>query len=83
MASLPFVNMSADVLVRNNIPKEKQGRVWGIIGILSQLGFIVSYSLAGFLADRVFNPLLVEGGALASTVGSYIGVGREENSAHD
>ncbi|SEA82536.1 MFS transporter [Paenibacillus sp. 276b] len=75
LASLPFVNMSADVLVRNNISNEKQGRVWGIIGILSQLGFIVSYSLAGFLADRVFNPLLVEGGALASTVGSYIGVG--------
>ncbi|SLJ90396.1 MULTISPECIES: MFS transporter [unclassified Paenibacillus] len=75
LASLPFVNMSADVLVRNNISNEKQGRVWGIIGILSQLGFIVSYSLAVFLADRVFNPLLVEGGALASTVGSYIGVG--------
>ncbi|WP_413372230.1 MFS transporter [Paenibacillus taichungensis] len=75
LASLPFVNMSAEVLVRNNISNEKQGRVWGIIGILSQLGFIVSYSLAGFLADRVFNPLLLEGGALASTVGSYIGVG--------
>ncbi|MDQ0169691.1 MFS transporter [Paenibacillus tundrae] len=75
LASLPFVNMSADVLVRNNIANEKQGRVWGIIGILSQLGFIVSYSLAGFLADRVFNPLLIEGGALSSTVGSIIGVG--------
>ncbi|MCG7375423.1 MFS transporter [Paenibacillus sp. ACRSA] len=75
LASLPFVNMSADVLVRNNIANEKQGRVWGIIGILSQLGFIVSYSLAGFLADHVFNPLLIEGGALSSTVGSIIGVG--------
>lgn len=75
LASLPFVNMSADVLVRNNIANDKQGRVWGIIGILSQLGFIVSYSLAGFLADRVFNPLLVEGGALSATLGSIIGVG--------
>ncbi|MCM3171605.1 MFS transporter [Paenibacillus sp. MER 99-2] len=75
LASLPFVNMSADVLVRNNIANDKQGRVWGIIGILSQLGFIVSYSLAGFLADRVFNPLLVEGGALSTTVGSVIGIG--------
>ncbi|MDN8587640.1 hypothetical protein Q0V21_02555 [Paenibacillus sp. 11B] len=75
LSSLPFVNMSADVLVRNNISNEKQGRVWGIIGVLSQLGFIVSYSIAGFLADHVFNPLLEEGGALASTVGSYIGVG--------
>lgn len=75
LASLPFVNMSADVLVRSNISNEKQGRVWGIIGILSQLGFIIAYSLAGFLADHVFNPLLVEGGPLASTVGQVMGTG--------
>ncbi|WP_127534729.1 MFS transporter [Paenibacillus kobensis] len=75
LGSLPFVNTSADVLVRKNIPNEKQGRVWGIIGILSQLGFIVAYSLAGYLADHVFNPLLEEGGALESTIGSIIGVG--------
>lgn len=42
LASLPFVNMSADVLVRSNISNEKQGRVWGIIGILSQFGFIIA-----------------------------------------
>lgn len=75
LASLPLVNTSADVLVRRNIPNEKQGRVWGIIGILSQIGFIIAYSLAGFLADYVFNPLLAEGGALANSVGSLIGVG--------
>ncbi|MET3940636.1 DHA3 family macrolide efflux protein-like MFS transporter [Paenibacillus sp. PvP094] len=75
LSSLPFVNMSADVLVRNNIANEKQGRVWGIIGILSQLGFIIAYSLAGFLADHVFNPLMMEGGVLASSVGQIIGIG--------
>lgn len=75
LGSLPFVNTSADVLVRRNIPNEKQGRVWGIIGILSQIGFIIAYSLAGVLADKVFNPWLVEGGALANSIGSLIGVG--------
>lgn len=39
-AALPFVNTSADVLTRSNIPDEKQGRAWGLIGILSQLGFL-------------------------------------------
>lgn len=73
--ALPFINTSADVLVRKNIPNEKQGRVWGIIGVLSQLGFVIAYSLAGFLADKVFNPLLMEDGALSSTVGQVIGVG--------
>jgi len=73
--ALPFVNTSADVLVRRNIANEKQGRAWGIIGVLSQIGFVVSYAVAGFLADRVFNPLLEEGGSLASTVGKIIGTG--------
>ncbi|MBD8498468.1 hypothetical protein [Paenibacillus arenosi] len=31
--------------------------------------------MAGFLADYLFNPLLQEGGLLASTVGEYIGTG--------
>ena len=75
LASLPFVNMSCDVLVRSNIPGDKQGRVWGIVGILSQFGFIAAYALSGPLADRGFNPLLAEGGPLASSVGRFIGTG--------
>ncbi|HIW34712.1 MAG TPA: MFS transporter [Candidatus Paenibacillus intestinavium] len=75
LAALPFVNTSADVLVRQNIPNEKQGRVWGMIGILSQLGFIAAYCSAGYLADYLFNPWLAEDGALASTVGTVIGTG--------
>lgn len=75
LAALPFVNMSCDVLVRRNIPNEKQGRAWGIVGMLSQFGFIASYGLAGPLADHVFNPLLDESGPLAATVGRVIGAG--------
>ncbi len=73
--SLPFVNTSADVLIRRNIENEKQGRAWGIIGVLSQIGFVVSYCLAGFLADHVFNPLLEDGGPLVATAGKLIGTG--------
>jgi hypothetical protein len=35
----------------------------------------LAYLIAGPLADKVFKPLLVEGGILASTVGSVLGVG--------
>ena len=73
--ALPFINTSADVLIRRHIPNEQQGRAWGIIGVVSQLGYIVAYGLAGFLADRVFNPLLMNGGLLAPTVGKIIGTG--------
>jgi len=75
MTALPFVHMSADVLIRTNIPNEKQGRVWGMIGILSQLGYIVAYGISGPLADFVFNPLLENNGLLVSSVGRLIGVG--------
>ncbi|MCL6614814.1 MAG: MFS transporter, partial [Firmicutes bacterium] len=36
----------------------------------------VAYSIAGFLADHVFNPLLDKGGFLAPTVGKIIGTGQ-------
>ncbi|MEH6940415.1 hypothetical protein [Bacillus sp. JJ722] len=66
-ATLPFVNTSADILIRRNIPYEAQGKAWGIIGVISQLGYIVAYIISGLLADYIFNPLLIEGGILAST----------------
>ena len=34
-----------------------------------------SYLLAGPLADRVFEPLLIQGGPLANSVGRIIGIG--------
>jgi DHA3 family macrolide efflux protein-like MFS transporter len=74
-AALPFVNTSVDVMIRRNIANETQGRAWGIIGILSQLGYVAAYAIAGVLVDHVFNPLLREGGILASTVGKVMGTG--------
>ncbi len=74
-ATLPFINTSADVMIRKNIANETQGRAWGIIGIVSQLGYVAAYACAGVLADHVFNPLLREGGVLTSTVGKVMGIG--------
>lgn len=74
-ASLPYATTSIDVLIRKSIDNEKQGRAWGFISLISQLGFVIAYVLAGVLADYVFNPALVEGGVLADTVGKIIGTG--------
>ena len=73
--ALPLINTSADVLIRTKIPNEQQGRAWGIIGLLSQIGYILAYSTSGVLADRLFNPLLMEHGPLADSVGRLIGIG--------
>lgn len=50
-ASLPFANNSLDYLVRTNIPADAQGRVWGLVGFISQLGYVVAYGLSGVAAD--------------------------------
>lgn len=73
--TLPLINTSADVLIRRTIPNEKQGRAWGIIGVLSQLGYIAAYGVSSLLADRVFNPLFEAGGRLAPSIGKIIGTG--------
>lgn len=73
---LPFLNTSADVLVRSNVAGEIQGRVWGIISLLSQAGTAVAYALSGVLADHIFEPLLAEHGFLAGSAGKLIGTGQ-------
>ncbi|MGO4185239.1 MFS transporter [Paenibacillus sp. TAF43_2] len=75
-ATLPFINTSADVLIRTHIPNEAQGRAWGMIGVISQFGYVAAYASAGLLSDHIFNPLMDEGGLLASTVGKWIGSGQ-------
>lgn len=52
-AMLPFANNCLDYLVRTNIPDELQGRAWGMIGFLSQIGYVVAYGIAGIAADGI------------------------------
>ena len=50
-AAIAFSNNSLDYLVRTNIPDEVQGRVWGLIGFISQIGYVISYATSGVFAD--------------------------------
>ena len=52
-ASLPIANNCLDYLARTNIPDELQGRVWAVLGFISQLGYVISYALSGVVADSV------------------------------
>ena len=52
-AALPFANNSLDFLTRTHIPDEAQGRVWGMVGFLSQLGYVVAYAVSGVTADAL------------------------------
>lgn len=65
---LPFANNCLDYLVRTNIAEELQGRAWGLIGFLSQIGYGVAYSLSGLLADGMGNHLGIGVGRGAAAV---------------
>ena len=52
-AALPFANNCLDYLVRINMPDEVQGRVWGLIGFISQLGYVIAYAVSGAAADAI------------------------------
>ena len=42
-----------DYLTRINIAGETQGRAWGMIGFLSQVGYAIAYSVSGIAADKI------------------------------
>ena len=65
---LPFANNSLDYLVRTNLAEELQGRAWGLIGFLSQIGYVVAYGLSGLLADGVGRQLQIGVGRGAAAV---------------
>ncbi|MDY4953801.1 MAG: MFS transporter [Candidatus Onthomonas sp.] len=71
---LPFANNSLDYLVRTNIAEELQGRAWGLIGFLSQIGYVVAYSAAGVLADGVGSRLQIGVGRGSGLVITVAGV---------
>lgn len=74
-ATLPFVNTSIEVLIRKNVDNKMQGRVWSIVSLISQLGMIIAFSIAGVVADKIFNPMFLQDGCLSSSIGKVIGIG--------
>lgn len=52
-SALPFANNCLDYLIRTNIPADTQGRAWGIIGFISQIGYVVAYAVSGIAADAL------------------------------
>ncbi|WP_018690924.1 MFS transporter [Algicola sagamiensis] len=76
LAAAYVITTSCDqVIWQTVIPKHIQGRVLGVQTVLSQSALPVAFLIAGPLADHVFEPMLSAQGALASTVGEFIGVG--------
>lgn len=72
---VPIINGLGEAVWQEKIPADLQGRVFSIRNALVMCMSPAAYLLAGPLADQVFEPLLRPEGALASSVGSFIGTG--------
>lgn len=75
-STLPFMNSCADVLVRVSVPNELQGRVWGLISLITQMGTVIAYIISGVMADYVFEPMFNKNGLLVKNIGMIIGTGK-------
>lgn len=73
-AMLPFANNCLDYLIRTNIPDELQGRTWGVIGFLSQIGYVAAYGIAGAAADGIAAQFAIGVGRGAAVVVIAAGV---------
>ena len=72
---MPAVQIGAEVLVRMNLANEVQGRAFGLISFITQMGYIFAYILSGVISDYIFEPFMSGDSFLAMQIGKIIGVG--------
>ena len=75
MFTMPIINGSSQAIWQSKVDPDVQGRVFAVRRMIAWSMMPLAYIVAGPLVDRVFRPLLLEGGALADSVGQLIGVG--------
>lgn len=71
----PLINGALQAIWQTKVAPDVQGRVFSARNMFATLMSPLAFGLAGPLADRVFEPLMAPGGALAGSVGQFIGVG--------
>jgi predicted MFS family arabinose efflux permease len=73
--TLAFVSSLNEAIWQSQTPAEVRGRVFALKQAVIKGAVLLAYLLAGALADRVLNPLLLPGGPLAGSLGPLFGVG--------
>ncbi len=73
--SIPPAQAASHALWQTKVPSHLLGRCMAILRMTGEAALPLGYLLAGPLAEFVFEPALMPGGALADTVGTLVGVG--------
>lgn len=73
---IPIAGGSSQAIFQSKVAPEAQGRVFAIRSMIASSMMPLANSVAGPLADHVFNPLLASGGLLSNTwIGQLVGIG--------
>jgi hypothetical protein len=73
--SMPIMDGSSQALWQVKTEPDVQGRVFAVRRMIAWSSLPIAYLLAGPLADNVFEPLMAANGALAGSIGQWLGVG--------
>ena len=73
--TIPISNGNSQALWQSKVAPDVQGRVFSVRRMIAFSIIPLAYLSAGVFSDKVFEPLMAEGGILASSVGQIIGVG--------
>ena len=73
--TIAIVQGSNQAIWQSQVPEDIQGRVFSTQQMVSRSAAPLAFLLAGFLADRLFEPLLQVNGGLAGSAGQLVGVG--------
>ena len=76
MFSIPLASGNSQVVFQTKVARDVQGRVFSVRSAISQSMMPIAFITAGPLADKFFEPLLKDGGALVNTfIGQLLGTG--------
>ncbi|UCH57450.1 MAG: hypothetical protein JSV18_00585 [Candidatus Bathyarchaeota archaeon] len=71
----PITNGCSQAIWQSKVPPELQGRVFSTRALIARASQPVAMFIAGPLADRVMEPAMMPGGALANAFGWLVGTG--------
>lgn len=72
---MPAIQIAAEVMIRTNLDNAVQGRAFGLISLITQMGYILAFAAAGVLSDAIFEPFMQGNSELAIQIGGVIGYG--------
>ena len=71
----PVVDVAINKFLQTKVPPDIQGRIFAASDFIAQVPFLFTPFLAGLFGDRVFEPLMTNGGAWINTFGWLVGTG--------